>query len=175
MLYIHCTGKLAKVAGIVLEPRPGQSDLLRIDLWYANWIGFTDTENAVLFTNSGCLYTFLMPVPRGSLRFFAVIAQFRAKLHEALLSFGASKACVEHVSASHAQYVTCKTASRSVLGSMNEMAFSVDAYMNWEAADNQIPSVTDIEEKLNQIPLSAIGYNFPIERFRELITTLPQS
>ncbi len=58
---------------------------------------------------------------------------------------------------------------------MNEMAFSVDAYMNWEAADNQIPSVTDIEEKLNQIPLSAIGYNFPIERFLELITTLPQS
>ncbi len=26
---------------------------------------------------------------------------------------------------------------------------------------------------VNQIPLSAIGYNFPIERFRELITTLP--
>ena len=173
MLYIHCTGKLAKVAGIVLEPRPGQSDLLWIDLWYANWIGFTDTENAVLFTNPESLYTFLMPVPGGRLRFFAVIAQFHAKLHQALLSLGASKACVEHVSTRHAQYATCKTASRSVLGSMNEMAFSVDAYMNWEAADNQIPSVTDIEEKLNRIPLSAIGYNFPIERFRELITILP--
>ena len=66
MLYIHCTGKLAKVAGIVLEPRPGQSDLLWIDLWYANWIGFTDTENAVLFTNPGCLYTFLIPIPGGN-------------------------------------------------------------------------------------------------------------
>ena len=63
-----------------------------------------------------------------------------------------------------------KSNSRSVLGSMNDLAFHYKLYIQ-DAGGVHSYAVPGIIRELNRMPLGAIGYAFPIEELRALMDT----
>ncbi len=170
MLYIHCTAKLAKAARLRLELAPDQDTLHWLDRWYANIIPLGRKSELIFFTNAASLFTILVSQPAGKVTFFAAVAEFRQKLGEALIEGKMDPKKLAAFTERHARYAICKTASRSVLGSMNDMAFSIPAYLFPQEFEGETVNVDNLQSSLNEVPHSPLGYQFPIERFRELVS-----
>jgi len=168
MLYLHCTAKLAKAARVKLEHAPETDGLHWLDCWYANLVPLSRATDLVLFTNARSLYSIVIPQPAGNITFFAVVSEFSQRLKAVLASLGANEGTVSTAVERHSQFVTCKTASRSVLGSMNEMAFSLQHYAWRKAEEAGGVAIEDLEGMLNTMPLSPLGYRFPVDSFLEL-------
>lgn len=170
MLHIHCTTKLAKAARVPLEPAPDQGSLPWLDRWYANIVPWDRQSVVIIFTNAESLFSILVPQPVKKVTFFAAIAEFRRKMMVALVEAGMDPERVAAIDLRHAHYVTCKTASKSVLGSMNEMAFIVETILWPKQLDGETITVEDMQDRLNDVPHSPLGYGFPGRRFRELVS-----
>ena len=63
-----------------------------------------------------------------------------------------------------------KTNSKSVLGSMNDLAFHYKFYILEEGGTHS-HTVPSIIRKLNQIPMGAIKYAYPIDVLRAMYET----
>ena len=171
MLYLHCTAKLAKAARAKLEHAPESDGLHWLDCWYAKLVPLSRSTDLVLFTNARSLYSIVIPQPSGSITFFAVVLEFSQKLRAVLASLGADEGTISTAVERHRQFVTCKTASRSILGSMNEMAFCLQQYAWRKAEETREIGIEDLEGMLNTMPLSPLGYRFPVDAFLELLAT----
>ena len=171
MLYLHCTAKLAKAARAKLEHAPETDGLHWLDCWYANLVPLSRSTDLVLFTNARSLYSIVIPQPAGNITFFAMVLEFSQKLKAMLASLGTDEGTVSAAVERHSQFVTCKTASRSVLGSMNEMAFCLQQYAWRKAEETREIGIEDLEGMLNTMPLSPLGYRFPVDAFLELLAT----
>ena len=171
MLYIHATAKLAKAIRTKLEPCP-VDDTPWIEHWYANTIALTETDSAILMTNAVTLYSFVIPFPHDGVPFFAIVEQFRKKLRHAIADQGASSKKTNAIIPDLDQYVICKTASRSVLGSMNDFAFAMRFYADRTLDDGNPFVLEELEASLNGTPMKPLGYHFPVERFREQLRIL---
>ena len=168
MLFVHTTQKLAKATRMRLDPAPIGLNLSWIDCWYANLFALHNDGDAILMTNTDTLYSFIIPVSSKSLALFGILDAFRIKLASALEANEASESVIAYVNDRLQRYTVCKTANRSVLGTMNEMIFSAQYFVT------QRPEYTieDIEASLNEMPLGPLKYQFSTERFRELVGTL---
>jgi len=62
------------------------------------------------------------------------------------------------------------SANKSVLGSMNDLAFHYK-YSIMEAGGVHSPAVPEIIRRLNRMPMGALKYVFPIEALRALYQT----
>ena len=169
MLYLHCTVKLAKTARVKLESAPDTDGLHWLDCWYASLVPQNGSTDLVLFTNARSLYSIVIPQLAENITFFAVVSQFGRKLRAVPASLDVDDETVSTAVERHGQFVTCKTASRSVLGSMNEMAFHLRflALRNADAMGETDPK--DLERMLNTTPLGPLGYRYPVESFVELL------
>ncbi len=172
MLHFHCTAKLAKAARLKLEPAPKQDGLHWLDRWYANVVPLGRKSDVILFTNAESLFTILVPQVPGKVTFFAAVAEFRQKLKRGLVDAGMSAGEIASVEERHAQYITCKTALRSILGSMNDMVLSIAHYKWREEFTGEEINVDNLQAGLNEVPHSPIGYNLPVRRFRELASSI---
>ncbi len=81
------------------------------------------------------------------------------------MSEGLAEAQVEYVLSEHAQVTITKTNSRSVLGSMNDLAFQIKSMIRTRGglADADLPEIT---WQLNRIPMSAIKYKVGIDELK---------
>jgi hypothetical protein len=71
---------------------------------------------------------------------------------------------VEYVLSEHTQVMITKTNSRSVLGSMNDLAFQIKSMTRVsKLADADL---SEINRQLNRIPMSAIKYNVSIDEMK---------
>ncbi len=165
MLYIHCTAKLAKATRTTLEIPPASDDLYWLDCWYATLVPLDDAMNLFLFTNVQSLYSIVIPWQTGDAAFFAVVAEFRQRLIDALVLVSDTMEDIAATTEAHGQYITCKTASRSVLGSMNDIISHIQDYVN----RNNVINIDDLETMLNEIPHRPISYQHPIKRFSDLV------
>jgi hypothetical protein len=166
MLYLHCTAKLAKVSRTKLEPVTELPNTHWLDHWYVNIMQVSASSSFVLFTNSETLFSIIIPTPVNKITLFAVVAEFRKQLGSVLSGFGDH----QHLQVHHNQYIVCKTASRNILGSMNDM-ISICGY-TWNDAEEEGKSITieDLEHLINQAPMSVLKYDYPANRFRKLFT-----
>jgi len=171
MLYVHCTAKLAKAARLKREPAPGNDTLHWLDCWYANIIPLSRTSELILFTNAPSLFTILVSQPAGKVTLFAAVAEFRRKLGLPLIEAKIDPRIVSAVTERHARYATCKTASRSVLGSMTDIAFNIPYYRFPQEHEEETLNVDNLQSMLNEVPHGPLGYQFPIERFRDLASS----
>jgi hypothetical protein len=165
MLYLHCTAKLAKVSRTKLEPVPELPASHWLDCWYLNIMQVSASNSFVLFTNAETLFSIIIPTPVKNITLFAVVAEFRKKLESVLSGFGDH----QHLQVYHNQYMACKTSSRSILGSMNDM-ISICGHA-WSGALEEGKNITieDLERLINQAPMSFLKYDFPANRFRKLL------
>ena len=168
MLYIHATEKLAKAIHAKPEPCP-VDDASWMEHWYANIIAITEYHDAILMTNAETLYSFVFRLPRGGVPFFATVEQFRKKLRHVIAIQGAPSKQADEMISGLDQYVICKTASRSLLGSMNDLAIGMQFYADRTLGDGNQFNLEELEASLNDTPLKPLGYHFPVERFKEYL------
>jgi hypothetical protein len=90
---------------------------------------------------------------------------FRLGLLKSLMSDGLDNPPVRHMLGGKGSVMIAKTNSRSILGSMNDLAFQIK-YIVHEMGGLVIADLSQINRQLNCIPMSAIKYNVGIEELR---------
>ena len=129
--------------------------------WHAT-LFTADRYQYILWMNTPSLYTIISRGAdiRDSTSF---IRRFEASLGA---SFGEREKFIfnAHIAPSLHSFVFSKTSDRSMLGSMNELVHQAQFHLT----DNGL-SAWDTTDRLNQIPMKALGYRFSREALHELI------
>ncbi|MBI4062976.1 MAG: hypothetical protein HY401_01595 [Elusimicrobia bacterium] len=166
MSLIRCTKKLLAEmglgeAGLYSGTEPGSA----LGAWYANLI-FIDRKKCVLFANEKTLASFLVvDVSRKDLR-ERLPDIFRDNLRKLLVFEGFPAAAIAAPMADCGEFVFARTQSRSVLGSMNDMAY----LYKYEILEGK--SVDEAVSLLNQTPFGKI---FPIKELKAFVNPIVKS
>jgi hypothetical protein len=166
MQLIRCTKKLQKEMGLK------QSDLCAeeprfsyLGPWHANLIHI-DRRKCVLFVNDKTLFNFIVPdVSRAQIRELDKL--FKGYLSCVLADAGISETERAKILSEYDDVGYANTSCKSVLGSMNELAFHYK-YSIQEAGGVHSPAVPEIIRQLNRLPMGAIKHVFPIEALKAL-------
>jgi len=164
MQLIRCTKKLQKEMGLK------QSDLCAeephfsyLGPWHANLIHI-DRRKCLLFTNDRTLFNFIVPdVSRAAIRELDKL--FTSYLSCILADEGFGEADRARMLSEYDEVFFANTSSKSVLGSMNDLAFHYK-YSILESGGVHTPAVPEIIRRLNRMPMSAIKEVFPINALR---------
>ncbi|MFC1926065.1 DUF6933 domain-containing protein [Chloroflexota bacterium] len=163
---IRCTRKLLSELGLKSGDSAGQS--AGIGSWHANllWI---ERRKCVLFTNDQTLFTFIVTgMKRPQFENFSEV--FRLNLFKNLAN-NVSQKQIEYMFSEHRELLITKTNSRSVLGSMNDLAFQA----GWLIHDMGGLANIDynvLNRKLNRTPMGAINYSNGIEELHKVLNQL---
>lgn len=165
MSLIRCTAKLLKEMGLSrTQLAPAEPVSPRLGPWHANLI-YIDRRKCVLFVNDKTLFNFVVPdLKRAQIRDLA--AEFRLWLSCVIRDEGLDEATVSRILSEYETVTYDKTNNRSVLSSMNELAWHYQ-YAILEAGGVHSPRVPAIIRASNRTPLKAIGYGYPVEKLKE--------
>ena len=124
----------------------------------------------LLFTNSETLYSFLVPdVCKADLRYFdRLFFEHLAKYLRTEAFVTRLPKSMENASSS---VTIAATNSKVVLGSMNDLAFQFETYIQAEGGLSNC-NIREIHQKVNQTPMSAIGYSHPWLSLKERLDSI---
>jgi hypothetical protein len=154
---LRCTKKLLARLGAMPASEEAEPTT-RLGDWYANLL-YRPGGQVVLFVNERSLLPLLVAAKPAS----SQVPRFQAAVADQLLRLGVPAAAVEAERREMEEVRIGKTASRQVLGSMNDFAYLLDAYSRSEF------SFGDIAAKLASTPCSPIGMKYPLDVVLELL------
>ena len=163
---IRCTVKL--LTQLKTKPTNAPSESSACCDWHANLL-LVDRRKCVLFTNNQTLYSFLLPsmkMKKPILENFEKM--FRLGLFKSLMAEGFAELQIEYMLREHQNIVIAKTNSRSILGSMNDLAFQIKS-MIYAMGGLANADSSEINRQLNRIPMSAIKYKVSIDELKRLL------
>jgi len=163
MITLRCTQKLRKYLGIIPVDIPEPTTGVLGD-WYVNLIP-THSGDLIIFVNEKTLLTVAIPVQES----FNLVPLFRARVANLLAMIGIHSSLINDEIRHIEKIQYCKTASRSVLGSMNDFAWHFQI-MAEEATSEADLSLSDAELKLCQMPCKPLDYRAPYDAARELLS-----
>lgn len=161
---ICCTAKLFKE--IRIEPLQSIPDQVKgFHVWYANLL-LIERRKCVLFTNAQTLYSFVVLGIKkpdfGNLNqvfLQHLIANFKA---EDIGELYTAKLKIQPPNVLFA-----KTQNRSVLGSMNDLAFQTEVVIDHRGGISDCDPIW-LSQQLNRVPLSALDYVFAIDSIKQV-------
>ncbi len=166
MQIIHCTKKLmneletAPDRSIAPEPLSGF-----LGPWHANLIRI-EGRKCILLTNDSTLYSFLVPrVKKKDLGNFRELFALHLKMNLTKEGFGPEN--VNKALEEYGEITIAPTKSRSVLGSMNDLADQADFLVS-RAGGLEKGDMLTVNMMLNRIPMGAIKYRYAIDKLYEL-------
>jgi hypothetical protein len=162
MFTLRCTRKLLEFLDVepVEEPEPPTGAL---GDWYANLIP-TCAGYLIIFVNERSLITVAVPAWEAE----HLISLFRLRVKNLLTGMGLPQGVIEKELGHLIPVQFAKTASRSILGCMNNMAwhYQVRAEQALEEGDLRL---SPVELGLSQMPFSPLDYRFPTDVAEELL------
>jgi hypothetical protein len=142
--------------------------------WYANLIRI-DRKKCLLFTNEKTLYSFLIPnVKKATLK--NIVDEFRVNVSFNLQSERFSLDIINKAMQEYSEIGFAKTASRQVLGSMNQIAFEYEIRVQMKEGLGNIRILEtnrDMNKTLRTM-LEGKKYFYPIEALIEVLSRIPQ-
>lgn len=167
MKYIHCTQKLLKeINGPIADLKDILKDNQGIGNWYCNLFRF-NRRKCLIFTNEKTLYTFFVyGVKKNDIDSLPQL--FRENLRLNLKQSGFDEKIIDMIVAEYREIGFCKTASKSVLGSMNDFVNNFE-FMMYNNTDVTEEVLLHACIQLNKMPMSAIRYRYPVEEMKDLI------
>jgi hypothetical protein len=139
--------------------------------WYANLIRI-DRKKCLLFTNEKTLYSFLIPnVKKATLK--NIVDEFRVNVSFNLQSERFSLDIINKAMQEYSEIGFAKTASRQVLGSMNQIAFEYEIRVQMKEGLGNIRILEtnrDMNKTLRTM-LEGKKYFYPIEALMEVLST----
>ncbi|MEK6770748.1 MAG: hypothetical protein AABY62_03800 [Pseudomonadota bacterium] len=158
-LLIRCTQKLlAEIPENLVDPSATGEG------WHANLIRF-ERRKCVLFTHDATLYSVFVPGLKKP-EFERLDEVFGQRLFKTLLWDEFPQDQVERMLEACRTIHFSRSNNRSVLGSMNDIRFQIEVHV---AHDGGLVNVdlADLHHRVNRTPLSAVGYRYPVDGFRE--------
>ena len=167
MQFIRCTAKVQKEMGLKKSDlSEGSPQLSRLGQWHCNLIHI-DRRKCILFANDKTLFNFIVPgVPRAEIRELGDL--FGLNFRCVLTAEGFGGESVDRILEEYSEIQYGKSNDRSVLGSINDMAFH---YEHWMLDGGGVHSaeVPAIIQKMNRVPMKkGVGYIWPAREFRKL-------
>lgn len=172
VIIIRCTAKVLKELG---TPKSKIADysgqLVPLQEWYAN-LFYWNRKKCLIFTNSDSLFSFVvMNVNRKDIK--NILKLFRKGLSKSLFYENFDTEKIKHVMSLLDDVTIAKTNNRSVLGSMNEMVFQYETYLNMHEDEGEERLIL-AGHKINETPMSGVkeeGFNFgiPINCLKEIL------
>jgi len=166
MLLLRCTHEVLRLFG----QRPRQAAMCAPDTGLGEWyVNFTShrREGFFVFVNAKSLYTLVVDA-RTVASIDDLVARMLRRLFLHLDDLLAEQEGLEKVAKEYEHVLVAKTASRSVLGSMNDLI----SHLHWNIAQQMQETgsvdLADIEARLNVIPQRPIGWCLAVECFGEL-------
>lgn len=163
IVIIRCTQKLIKE----LRIRPADVGALNpLASWHANLL-LIERRKCVLFTHDQSLFSFVV-IGLKRPDFEQMDHVFGQAMFRTLRLFDFEQRHIEQLLDWSQQNSYTKTNNRSVLGSMNDMAFMVQHHIAYEDGLANV----DLDElilRINQTPFSAIGYKYPWQKLKALL------
>ena len=158
MFHLRCTKKLLKRVTAKPEGAPGAPTTVLGD-WYAN-IVFSKPQQLVVCISERTLLPVVVPAKdiHGSPE------RLCAQLGQLLQFIGVSSAAIELELAQMREHQFAPTASKSVLGSLNEAVF----HLSWMLSAHRECSLVEHAVRLGDIPNKPIGYAFASEATRSM-------
>ena len=167
MAILRCTKKLLTE----LKAKPSEETISSNELgsWHANLLRI-DRRKCVLFTQDATLYSFFVPGLKKP-QFENVREVFGQNLFKNLLWENFSQNQIEIGLDEHREIIIAKTNNRSVLGSMNDLAFQLKYRIGATGGLINVDLV-ELNRKINRIPMSAIKEIYSIDELRKLLNKL---
>lgn len=163
MLIIRCTEKLLKA----LRIKPHEPAVVsEIGSWHANLL-LIERRKCVLFTHDMSLFSVFVAGLRQD-DFTHLDQIFGEAMVRTLRLCGLGEGEIARMLDWSRHNVYAKSNNRSVLGSMNDLAFQIEHRI---AADGGL-TATDLDDlrfAINGIPFKTIGYGYPRRRLGELL------
>jgi len=161
MQLIRCTQKLLKELRV--KPSEDEPKFGYIGDWHANLLR-VERRKCVLFTNSDTLYSiFVFGLKRPDFDHLDEI--LRQSLFRRLRIEGFSEIQIEKALEENRTIHFVKTNNRSVLGSMNDLAFQIEAHIKSSGGISNF-GIDAINDVLNRIPMGALNYQYSIEALK---------
>jgi len=135
--------------------------------WHANLLRF-ERRKCVLFTNSKTLYSIFIPGLKRP-NFVSIDEIFRQSLFKRLRIEGFSQFQIENVLEEYQTLHYSKTNNRSVLGSMNDLAYQIEAIIETSGGLSYI-DLDSMNDEINRILLGAIDYKYSIDALKGLLS-----
>jgi hypothetical protein len=163
---IHCTMKLLKE----LDESPSSSITPGplsgfLGPWHANLIRI-ERRKCLLLTNDRTLYSILIPgVKKKDLCNFPELFALHLKRHLEKEGFGPED--IAKALREYDEIAIAPTANRSMLGSMNDLAYQADFLVS-RAGGLEKGDILTVNMMLNRIPMGAIKYRYAIDNVYEL-------
>ena len=134
--------------------------------WHANLI-FIDRRKCLLFANDKTLLNFLIPdVPRRQIRELDKL--FLGFLQCILSDEGFDQSIKDKIQAEYQELGYAKTNNKSVLGSMNDLAFHYKYHIQAGGGIYHC-NLPEIIHKMNRMPMSAIEQVHAIDELKKLL------
>ena len=163
MITLRCTRKLLDRINKPIMADPVPSTSLLGD-WYANVISLPlPVRSVVIFTSEPTRLTAIVP-GRGRTR---TTADFQERVVDLLHRLGLPSQCIEREAEALADVQVARTISRSVLGSMNDIAWQIRVRVEMSET-YQAFSLEAMEMELSMLLHSPLKYRRPIDIAREL-------
>jgi hypothetical protein len=168
MIVLRCTQRLRKGsrAEPVAEP-PVPTAVL--GEWYANTISLPFRgRSLVAFVHSGTLLSVVAP----GRALGTTVPVFQQRLPNLLRRFGLPQPWIEAHAAALTDICFARTASRSVLGSMNDIAQQIWAEAEWARSFDRL-DLDRLEERLAGVIFGALAHRSPADALAELVRAAP--
>ena len=162
MITFRCTKKLRKYLNIVPIENT-QPPSAALGDWYANLIP-TFAGGLIIFVSEKSLLTVAIP----SWESDHLVPLFRIRVANLLFMIGIPLKIIAREVGHLNQVQFSKTASRSILASMNDFAWHYQI-MAEESVDEARLSLSKAEYKMAQMPCGALDYQFPGDVAKELL------
>lgn len=166
MPVLRCTQKLLKELGVA--PSDAIAPVGALGAWHANLLRF-EMRRCVLFTNDSTLYSIFVPGLRKP-QFQRIKDVFGQSLFRSLRLSGFAQPQIEAVLENidgFEELQVAKTNNRSVLGSMNDLAYQLE-WMISSSGGLERCSIDQVNQELNRVPMSAIRpHTYSIDALRD--------
>ena len=162
MVTLRLTRKLQKLLDIDLTEQL-EPTTSKLGDWYANFVP-TYSGDLIVFVNEKTLLSVAIPIWESE----HLLSMFRLRVGNLLGMVGIQPKAIENELRSYDQFQFGKTRSRSVLGSMNDIAFQYQVIA--EMAENKADlSLSKAELQMSQMPCKPIDYRGPSDVVKELL------
>ena len=170
MLLIRCTHKVLKLFG----EKPRQVSLSGSEASLGEWyIHIADEFDGVFFVcmNARSLYTLILDVD--GLRTIGDLAgRMLERLFLHMVELGIEPSCTRKVAEDYSQVIFAKTASRSLLGTMNDLINNLYFLTGKQMREIGRLDLRAIEKSLNNMPQRPIGWKYAQDRLIELYSQM---
>jgi hypothetical protein len=160
MFNLCCTAKLLSQLKAVAEA-PAESTT-RLGNWYGN-LFVVGQQQWAMFTSERSLLTVILPAGEIS----PLPGALAASVRRVLADMEAPPALVEDEIARMQACVFAPTASRSVLGSMNDLIFSAKIHLS----ESPPLPLFELQRRLAETPMKPLNYRYPREAALELLAS----